>query len=635
MGGIRGRTSSPAEVGVLLAKAPLWPATLALQGVSQPGDLPNSPSGLYWNLKASSVAEPFDRRRVLPYGRKAVEAEPWNVDFLWEHAANCHREGLEGEARELLARAHTLEPRKPEVYNLMTLLKSVEKRHVTFDTPHCRVSLREDEAPALKDLLLPAIERECADLGRRYELTPSRIHIYLYADKQDFDVSVFAVPSAPALGACMGRLVTMPSPLYLESKLEPWSSILRHEMAHAFHCERSEGRVTRWFTEGLAHYEEVVEDPSWDWEEGFEQRLMTLRASGKLAPFGSLNDGFNGPDVRFYYQYCRWVMQWLDETHGWKTILACLDHYKKGGTDFTLMRQVLKKENAAAEAEFNIWLEEHIVRHIPYPPLTGGELTTPEGLATALSEGRHRAILEATESAAGNTPVMWLYRAMALDDLGEDKDSREAFTRAATTLEGDFTLNFRFGRHLFESGDYAAAEPRLRKALSIYPRHLADSDHPSYWLFELFRETGRMKEAYDLLWDYTRVQQKEHRARFWLMREARERNDKPRMALLAEEIRRVHPYHFEAILWEAEDALALGDRPAVSAACRRLFACAPLKGLVDQDTPWTDAERLVFLEKGAGIWLKAAVGEEVRLAAETIKTYLPKHEGALKILGSP
>ncbi|MGE4159753.1 MAG: tetratricopeptide repeat protein [Planctomycetota bacterium] len=644
MAGIEGRGSSPIELGSLLKMAPQWPVSLALAGALDPsaGDsLPPSIStvakthGLYWMVMASKLVEPFDRRAAIPFGRKAVLAEPWNVDFMAFHAINCHREGLEDEAWDLLAKAHALEPRKPEVYNLMTLLKSVAVRHVSIDTPLYRLSLREDEAPALGSLLTDTLDREFADLSKRYALKPSKIYIYFYSDKQDFDVSVFGVPSAPALGACMGRLVTMPSPLYLEAKLEPWASVLRHEMAHAFHCERSGGRVPRWFTEGLAHYEEFVEDPSWDWEEGFDQKLLTLKAKNELAHFGNLNSGFNGPDVRFYYQYCRWVMQWIDETKGWGKILECLDHFKNGGNDPSMMQRVLKLDNAAAEEDFFKWLETHVISKIPLVPLSGGELNTESGLATAYAGGFHRDILEATQSPSGNNPSMWLYKALVHDDLGEDQQAREAFDKAAAGLDKQhFILNYRFGRHLYETGDYIAAEPRLRSAAKTYPRHLEEADNPHYWLFELLRETGRTSEAYEPLWEYTRVQQKEHRARFWLLKEAMKRQDKERIEILKTEIRRVHPYHFEALIWDAQSAMDRGQPEKAADDCARLFACAPLKGLVDQDTPWTDAERLEFLRRGADIWLRAVADTpQSRQAAEVIKSYLPEHDGALKILG--
>jgi len=587
-------------------------------------------NGGYWFMMANLVAEPFDRRPALPYARSALENEPWQVDWMVFHAFNCHREGYEAEALKFLKQAYKLEPRLPKVYNLKRLLESMEENYLEERSEHFRVFMRKDEHKAFKLVLIPELEKEYDSLAKRYDIKPKQFIVKLFSDKQDFDVSVFAVPSAPAIGACMGRLVTMPAPSYLEYKLEPWASVLRHELAHAFHIERSKGRVSRWFTEGLAHYEEVVANPSWDWEAGYDQQLVNLKASGKLAKFGKLNPAFNSKEVRFYYQYCRWIMEWLDKEKGWKTVVKCLDAYATGVADNQLFPKVLGLSNEEAEAEFWKWLTINVYSKIPYPALMKGPMNTESGLAYAFKKGEYIEILSKTKNSQEG--ISLLYRAMVVEELDGGEEAESLYGKAANSLTNHFTFNYKYGRNLYEGGSYEKAEKHLLKAIEIYPLQVREADNPYYWLYLIYKDKKEVDKAISIIWDYTRIQQKDHRARFYLVRRYMERNNYKKVQQLLKEITDIYPYHFEAILWEADQAKRQGNKQLEKTCYQRLFACAVLEDLVDQETLWSDKERLAFLKKAIDPWLSLSVGEEKIAAAEEIEKYFPNHPEVVKVL---
>ena len=66
-----------------------------------------------------------------------------------------------------------------------------------------------------------------------------------------------------ALGVTFGYVVAMDSPSARKPGQWHWASTMWHELSHVYVLEMTNHRVPRWFTEGLAVYEETAASPDW------------------------------------------------------------------------------------------------------------------------------------------------------------------------------------------------------------------------------------------------------------------------------------------------------------------------------------------------------------------------------------
>ena len=66
-----------------------------------------------------------------------------------------------------------------------------------------------------------------------------------------------------------------------------------HELSHVYVLEMTNHRVPRWFTEGLAVYEETAASP--DWGDRLDPGAISAIKSKKLLPVADLDRGFIHP----------------------------------------------------------------------------------------------------------------------------------------------------------------------------------------------------------------------------------------------------------------------------------------------------------------------------------------------------
>jgi tetratricopeptide (TPR) repeat protein len=323
-------------------------------------------------------------------------------------------------------------------------------------------------------------------------------------------------------------------------------------------------------------------------------------------------------------------MQWLDEEWGWQTILDFLKAYGRGVSDAKVFEEVLKIDNQKAEHLFRKWLEKNVMARIPLPAQVPGKLDRVEALAFALEKGEVFRVLEAVSPEAA--PKIRLYRALALEELGESDKALDIYRALEGQLTGDFLYHFHYGKNLFEIGKDPEAEGHLLKAQAIYPRWVKVNDHPYYFLYQIYKRQGRKDKARDILWRYPRVQQKEQRARFWLYREFRAQKNFEKADLLLEEILAIHPFHMEALLWQADRAKREGKLPLQADCYRRLFDLARMADLVDQESLFNDQERLDFLSRAVEPWLEAVTEDSRKDVARRIALFFPDHPRIQKIL---
>ncbi len=95
------------------------------------------------------------------------------------------------------------------------------------------------------------------------------------------------------LGVTFDTVIAMDSPSGRPPGSFHWASTLRHEMSHVYVLQATNSRVPRWFTEGLAVYEETAAAP--DWGDRLDPEAIHAIQNKMLLPVAELDRGFIRP----------------------------------------------------------------------------------------------------------------------------------------------------------------------------------------------------------------------------------------------------------------------------------------------------------------------------------------------------
>ena len=120
------------------------------------------------------------------------------------------------------------------------------------------------------------------------------VQVEVYPDHEDFAVRTMGMPGLGALGVTFGQVVAMDSPSARKPGDFNWGSTLWHEMSHVYILSATNGRVPRWFTEGLAVHEETQVSP--EWGDHMSPDILVAIRDKKLLPVAKLDRGFIFPE---------------------------------------------------------------------------------------------------------------------------------------------------------------------------------------------------------------------------------------------------------------------------------------------------------------------------------------------------
>ncbi|HEY1586379.1 MAG TPA: tetratricopeptide repeat protein, partial [Polyangia bacterium] len=184
----------------------------------------------------------------------ALKIEPKSWVALAAIGNNWLRLGDDQKGLEALREAWKRDPYNVRTYNLLQLFEDViPKEYVLVDGTPFRFRVTKREEAVLLHYVKPFVEREYAELVKRYHFKPEGpLTIELYANPEHYAVRTVGLPGLEALGVTFGKVVTGMSPM--GGKFN-WGLMLWHEVAHIFSIQMSRARVPRWFTEGLSEYE--------------------------------------------------------------------------------------------------------------------------------------------------------------------------------------------------------------------------------------------------------------------------------------------------------------------------------------------------------------------------------------------
>lgn len=291
--------------------------------------------------------------------RKALELNPRLWDARAELGVNLMRLGQDGEARQQLEECYNNHYTSSEVVNSLRLLDSY-KNFVTFETGNTILKLHKKEAEILRPYFESEMKRAIATYEKKYKMKLNGpVQVEVYPDHEDFAVRTAGMPGLGALGVTFGTVVAMDSPSGRTPGSFHWASTMRHELSHVFVLSATNHRVPRWFTEGLAVYEETADNP--DWGDRLDPHAIEAIQKKKLLPVAKLDRGFIRPEypmqVIISYFQAGQICTFIAEKWGYNKLLDMIHSYAALKTTPEVIQQDLGVSTDEFDKQFLAWLE--------------------------------------------------------------------------------------------------------------------------------------------------------------------------------------------------------------------------------------------------------------------------------------
>jgi tetratricopeptide (TPR) repeat protein len=466
------------------------------------------------------------------YYRKAVEADP----RLWSaHSAlgiELMRLGKQDEPLHELELSYNNGYRDAATVNSLRLLDSY-KKFDTFRDDTTILKLNKSEAELLRPYFEAELHTILATYSAKYHMQlPGPVQLEVYPDHEDFAVRTMGMPGLGALGVTFGRVVAMDSPSGRKPGDFNWGATLWHEMSHVFIITATEGRVPRWFTEGLAVHEEG--ERSSEWKNRITPDVLAAIRDKKLLPVASLDRGFVYPEypaqvIVSYFQagsICDFIKErWgegklLDMVHSFaqkqstpqaieadlgmkpeefdKQYLAWLNKtYGNRVIHFDQWRAGLKTLVAAAEAkQYDAVLAQGPALVAMYPEYVEDanvyELMAVADKAKGDTKGE-AAVLTAYEHEGGQQPEALKRLAMLEEQLGQPAEAIATLERVNYIYPvKDEDLHRRLGDLLYASKQYDGA---IREYAAVVASNPLDKAGAEFHLAQAYLAAGQQDKA--------------------------------------------------------------------------------------------------------------------------------------------
>lgn len=389
--------------------------------------------------------------------------------------------------REALERAFRGDPFDPRTKNALELLDVLDG-YWKFRSARFVLTAHPREMRVLAPRVIAIAEQAYDYFSDAYGYQPpTPLRIEFYRRHEDFSVRTTGLVGVDILGVSFGPVVALDSPSAGVFGPVNVGSTLWHEIAHSFHLGMTNSRVPRWFSEGLAVFEERRARPGWgfDVSPGF---LMAFQ-QGRLAPASALNQAFlrpNYPDqiIHAYFQGAL-LIEMIAGEHGFETIVRMLEGYRDGRSTPELFREVLELEPSDVDAVFNDYVRRRFPRALDAltPAADTDEGVRLQGRYPALLRQAHEA-LEAKEferALAALTDAQALFPEHAGPgstypmlaalhvERGEPELAIDQLTRAIAIDADDLGAHRQLAALHMESGDQGTAAEVIDRALLIQP----------------------------------------------------------------------------------------------------------------------------------------------------------------------
>ena len=392
-----------------------------------------------------TLAELASRNRLYRdaerFARRAVELDDESWRGHGELGLNRLRLGEMDTGQASLERSFGGDPYNVWIRNTLQLTDSFEN-YVQTDSGRFSVVLHGDENALLGEYIHDLAARAYEEMSQRYQHHPDfLVRVELFPDHADFSVRTVGLAGVGLLGVAFGPVVAMDSPAARQRGSFNWGSTLWHELAHVFHLSMSENRVPRWFSEGLAVYEERRGRPGWGSDVTPDFLLAYLE--GRLLPVSRLNEGFVRPSypeqIAHSYFQASLVFEFIEQRWGFDVVRNSLNAYRDSFNPEGVLLEQLQIDSDTLDADFDEYLRARYAT-----PLAALGLTAEDG--------------------------------------GSSTTKRPPATEE-TALPDHYQDQIWVGQLLFEQGNDAVAEEFLLRAQELFPEYAGGDS--SYWLLAL------------------------------------------------------------------------------------------------------------------------------------------------------
>jgi tetratricopeptide (TPR) repeat protein len=303
---------------------------------------------------------------AIAYDRKAVEADPRYWPAHAQLGVGLMRLGQEEEPFQQLEMCYNNGYRDAETVNSLRLLDSY-KNFVTYKENGTILRLRKSEADLLHPYFAAELQRILDTYNKKYKMKlTGPVQVEVYPDHEDFAVRTMGMPGLGALGVTFGQVVAMDSPSARKPGDFNWGSTLWHEMSHVYILSATNGRVPRWFTEGLAVHEETQVTP--EWGDRMSPEILVAIRDKKLLPVVKLDRGFIFPEypaqVVVSYFEAGSICDYIGSHWGEGKLLDMVHSYAQRKTTPEIIQGDLGISPEAFDKQYLQWLNERYGRRL-------------------------------------------------------------------------------------------------------------------------------------------------------------------------------------------------------------------------------------------------------------------------------
>lgn len=470
-------------------------------------------------------------RDAAKFAERAIQLDPqsWRGHGLL--GMNQLRLGQIESGRASLERSFAGDPYNVWIKNTLQLTDTFDN-FVQTDQGNFSIVLHERENALLGEYIHELAQQAYQRMKMRYQHEPDApIRVELYPDHADFSVRSVGLAGVGLLGVCFGPVVAMDSPAARTRGEFNWGSTLWHELAHVFHLSMTDNRVPRWFSEGLAVYEERLARPGWGGDVSPDFLLAYL--DGRLLPVSQLNNGFVRPAypeqvIHSYYQ-ASLVFEFIEQRWGFDVIRKSLAAYRDSNDPDAVLLEQLEIDSAALDTAFDAYLQSRY--------------------ATALA-------------------------ALRKDVAGESQTAPSQLN-AETALPDKYFDQLEIGQLLLEQGDLDLAEAFLQRAQQLFPEYAGGDS--SYWLLAiLYQRQQDFARAEAQLEQMVAINAENYPALIELAKLRARRGANAAAAAALQNAVYIYPYDLELYRDLADYQAELGNWAEVARARRALLALDPV-----------------------------------------------------------
>jgi tetratricopeptide (TPR) repeat protein len=468
---------------------------------------------------------------AVDFAQRAVDMDPGSWRGYGILGLNQLRIGEMEKGQANVTRAFEGDPFNVWTKNTLDFLDSKDD-YETIEGEHLIIVLHKDEAKLLTPYLMALAEDAYRHYTTRYDWQPAGpLRIELYPDHRDFSVRTLGLAGIGILGVSFGPVVALDSPSARPIGSFNWGSVLWHEIAHSFHMGVSQHRVPRWFSEGLAVYEEQQAREGW----GNDVTVDFLKAynAGLMPPLSRINDGLVRPSypeqiVHSYYQ-ASLVFDFIDARWGFGAIRDMLARYALGETTPEVVQAALGLSMDALDSAFDGYFRERFAAALAALP----------------------------ERSVSNVQMERIY-AMLADQFPKDYQVQMNAAAAA-----------------WNKRDMTGAEKYLLRARELFPEY-AGADSAYWYLAEIYQQRKDLEKASQQLAHMVSINADHYQAHLMLGGMLEVLNKKQQAAEILS--RAIYIYPYEPSLHEELAALyeSLENWPMAVRARESVLALAPL-----------------------------------------------------------